>query len=156
VKIEMTTSRWLPLVARAITGDRRGRVPAHALPPAERPKVEKTSNRRKPERHVIHDRVRTAAALGAHRASTKTRQWLVRVEPAPRIPEVADMLVIGESVWQDGLQAGSIRYTVDAVTRCSTGVFTLAVWGSGVRAALALLIFNDVCRQLRPSTMQAP
>ena len=32
----------------------------------------------------------------------------------------------------------------------------LAVWGSGVRIPLAPLIFTDVCRQLSPSTMQAP
>jgi hypothetical protein len=101
MKIEMTTSRWLPLLARATGGDRRGHVPAHALPPAERPKADKISNRRKPERHAAHGRVRTAEALGAHRASTKIRQRLVR-EQAPRIPEVADMLVIGESVWQRG------------------------------------------------------
>jgi hypothetical protein len=101
MKIEMTVSRWLPLLARATAGDRRGHVPAHALPPAERPKVDKISNRRKPGRHATHGRVRTAEALGAHRASTKIRQWLVR-EQAPRIPEVADMLVIGESVWQRG------------------------------------------------------
>ena len=35
--------------------------------------------------------------------------------------------------YEDGLQAGVIRYTVDAVTRCSTGVFTLAVWGPGLQ-----------------------
>jgi hypothetical protein len=94
-------SRWLPLLAHATAGDRRGHVPAHALPPAERAKVDKISNRRKPGRHATHGRARTAEALGAHRASTKIRQWLVR-EQAPRIPEVADMLVIGESVWQRG------------------------------------------------------
>ena len=35
------------------------------------------------------------------------------------------------------MQAGIIRYTVDSVTRCSTGVFTLAVWGHGVRVPVA-------------------
>src|SRR3984957_8757961 len=101
MKIDLATRRWLPLPARAAAGDRRGDVPAHARPPAERPRVDKISNRRKSGRHATHGRVRTAEALGAHRASTKIRQWLVR-EQAPRIPEVADMLATGESVWQRG------------------------------------------------------
>jgi hypothetical protein len=104
------------LFARAIAGDRRGHVPAHALPRAERPKVKKTPNRRKPKRHAAQDRVRTAEALGARRALTKMRQWLVRVNQAPRIPEVADMLVIRESVWQRGARmARSPAFGVAAV-----------------------------------------
>jgi hypothetical protein len=79
-----------------------GHVPAHALPPAERPKVKKIPNRRKPKRHAAHDRVRTAEALDARRALIKVRRWLVRVNQPPRLPEVADMLVIRESVWQRG------------------------------------------------------
>jgi hypothetical protein len=102
---EELPGRWLPLFARAIAGDRRGHVPAHALPSAERPKVKTTPNHRKPKRHAAHDRVRTEEALGARRALTKMRQWLVRVNQAPQIPEVADMLVIRESVWQRGARA---------------------------------------------------
>ena len=101
MKIDPATRRWLPLPVRAAAGDRRGHVPAHALPRAERRKVDKIANRRKPQRHAVHGRVRAATALGAHRASTKIRQWLVR-EQAPRIPEIADMLVIHESPWQRG------------------------------------------------------
>lgn len=100
---EELPGRWLPLFARAIAGDRRGHVPAHALPSAESPKVKKTPNHRKPKRHAAHDRVRTEEALGARRALIKMRQWLVRVNP--QIPEVADMLVIRESVWQRGARA---------------------------------------------------
>src|ERR1700677_3083183 len=85
---EELLGRWLPLFARAIAGDRRGHVPAHALPAGARPKVKKIPNRRKPKRHAAHDRVRTAEALGARRALTKMRQWLVRVNQTPRIPEV--------------------------------------------------------------------
>jgi hypothetical protein len=113
---EELPGRWLPLFARAIAGDRRGHVPAHALPSAERPKVKKTPNHRKPKRHAAHDRVRTEEALGARRALTKMRQWLVRVNQAPQIPEVADMLVVRESVWQRGARtARSPAFAVAAV-----------------------------------------
>jgi hypothetical protein len=113
---EELPGRWLPLFARAIAGDRPGHLPAHALPSAERPKVKKTPNRRKPKRHAAHDRVRTEEALGARRALTKMRQFLVRVNQAPQIPEVADMLVIRESVWQRGARtARSPAFSVAAV-----------------------------------------
>jgi hypothetical protein len=120
MKIKVTMRRLFPLLARAIPGDRRGHAPAHALPPAERPKVKRIPNLRKPEHHATRDRVRTAEALGARRVSTKMRQWLVRVNLVPRIPEVADVevadtQVICESVWQRGARiAGSPAFGVAA------------------------------------------
>ena len=122
MKIDPATRRWLPLPARAAVGDRRGHVPAHALPRAERPKVDKIANCRKPQRHAVHGRVRAATALGAGQASTKIRQWLVR-EQEPRIPEVADMLVTGESVWQRGARmARSPAFCVAGV------VYLVSAW----------------------------
>lgn len=113
---EELPGRWLRLFVRAIAGGRRGHVPAHGLHSAERPKVKKTFNRRKPKRHAAHDRVRTEEALGARGALTKMRQWLVRVNQAPQVPEVADMLVIRESVWQRGARtARSPAFGVAAV-----------------------------------------
>ena len=92
MRIELTTRRRPPR--------RRGHVPAHALPPAERHKPKRTRNRRKPKWHAVHDRVRTATVLGARRALSRLRQWALRTSPVPRTPDVADMLVIHESVGQ--------------------------------------------------------
>jgi hypothetical protein len=125
---EELPGRRLPLFARAIAGDRRGHVPAHALPSAEHPKVKKTPNSRKPKRHAAHDRVRTEEALGARRALLKMRQWLVRVNQAPQIPEFADMLVIRESVWQRG--ARTARSPVFGVAAVEYLICALVVVGA--------------------------
>jgi hypothetical protein len=93
----------MSLRSRAVAGDRPRHAPAHALPPAESPKAKKIPNHRRiPERHATHGPVRIAEALGARRTSTKMRQRLVRMNQAPRIPEVADLLVTRELVWQRG------------------------------------------------------
>jgi hypothetical protein len=120
---EELPGRRLPSFARALARGRRGHVPAHALPPAERHKPKRTRNGRKPKRHAVHDRVRTATVLGARRALSKLRQWALRTSPVLRIPDVADMLVIHESVWQRGARmaatpafgVATVAYLVGAV-----------------------------------------
>jgi len=87
MKIDPATRRWLPLPARAAVGDRRGHVPAHALPRAERPKVDKIANCRKPQRHAVHGRVRAATALGGRPSPRRKYASGLFREQEPRIPE---------------------------------------------------------------------
>jgi hypothetical protein len=75
-------------------------VPAHALDPGERHQHKRIHHRRKPNPHGAHNRACTAEAVGARLTFTKLRQWLHPTSRAPRIPDVADMLVIHESMWQ--------------------------------------------------------
>jgi hypothetical protein len=129
MKIEVTTSRWMSLLSRPVAGDRPRHAPAHALPPAESPTAKKIpSHRRISERHATHDRVRIAEVLGARRASTRMRQWLVRMNQAPRIPEVADLLVTQELVWQRG--ARMVRSPAFGVAAAAYLVYAWVVFGA--------------------------
>jgi hypothetical protein len=83
-------------------------VPAHALDPGERHQHKRIHHLRKPKPHGAHNRARTAEAVGARLTFTKLRQWLHPTNRAPRIPDVADMLVIHESMLQ---RAARMRWT---------------------------------------------
>jgi len=85
---------------RSLARGRSGHVPAHALASAERHQQKRIHHRRKPKPHGVHNRAGTAEALRARLTFTKLRQRLDPTSRAPRIPDVADMLVIHESLWQ--------------------------------------------------------
>jgi hypothetical protein len=88
--------------------------------PAENAKAKKIPNHRRiPERRATHGPVRIA---------TKMRQWQARMKQAPRIPEVADLLVTRESVWQRG--ARMVRSPAFGVAAAAYLVCAWAVFGA--------------------------
>jgi hypothetical protein len=77
-----------------------GHVPAHALPPAERHQQKRIHHRLKRKTHGAHERAGSAEALRARLIFAKLRQRLQPTSRAPQIPDVADMLVVHESLWE--------------------------------------------------------
>jgi hypothetical protein len=80
--------------------------------------------------------------LGRERPSGSICDFLAAIGGGKYVPtRVPRVLAVSQGTWspasasethqyENGLRAGIIRYTVDAVARCSTGVFTLGRSGS--------------------------